>query len=126
DPASGRDNLRQAMARVPRSAFCLLVSHDPEVVETLGNWDIDMAFTGQERTGVLRPPPVGALFGSLGMGDDLEGWFDVAGGVRLHVSRGLGWRGLPIPGLCRPRIDLITLRGGSPPTRRAHRVIERS
>ena len=36
------------------------------------------------------------------------------GDVRVHVNQGLGWSYLPVRFLCRPRLDLITLRGGLP------------
>jgi len=46
--------------------------------------------------------------------------------VRLHVSRGLGWSWLPIRFLCRPVIDIITLRAGTPPGHVARSGVGRS
>ncbi len=115
DPVTGRDNLRLAMEGVPRRDVCILVAHSPEIVRNLGNWDIDLVFAGHTHGGQVRLPFLGAIWVPFGTRDYDDGWFDVDRGVRLHVSRGLGWSGIPVRFLCRPRIDLIVLRGGVPP-----------
>jgi uncharacterized protein len=120
DPVTGHDNLKAAMAGVPRRDFCILLSHSPEVARDLGNWDIDMVLAGHTHGGQVRLPWVGALWVPAGTRPYIEGWYDV-GGARLHVSQGLGWSYLPVRFFCRPRIDLITLRGGMPPGRPARR-----
>jgi hypothetical protein len=125
DPVTGHDNLAQAMRGVPRGDFCILLSHSPEIVRRLGNWDIDMVLAGHTHGGQVRLPLVGALWTPAGTRGFLEGWFDVDPDVRLHVSRGLGWSVLPIRFLCRPRIDRITVRGGPPPGRGAPRTVTR-
>ena len=96
DSVTGHDSLKLAMARVARRDACILLAHSPDIVRSLGNWDIDLVLAG-------------------GTSEHLDGWFDVDPGVRLHVSRGLGWSWLPVRFLCRPAIDVITLRSGRPP-----------
>lgn len=117
DPAGGHDNLSLAMARIPRRDVCILLSHTPEIVRDLGNWDIDLVFTGHTHGGQVRLPRLGALWAPAGTRGYLEGWYDGGRGVRLHVSRGLGWSHVPARLFCRPRIDRITLRGGAAPGR---------
>src|SRR5262245_8036254 len=119
DAITGHDNLRLAMTRVSRKDACILVSHPPEIVSDLGNWDIDLVLTGHTHGGQVRVPLLGALWVPLGTRDHLEGWFDVPPDVRLHVSRGLGWSWLPIRFFCRPAIDIITLRAGRKPGKSA-------
>jgi len=126
DPITGHDNLRLAMTRVSRRDACILVSHTPEVVRSLGNWDIDLVLAGHTHGGQVRLPFVGALWVPFGTRDYLEGWFDVPPGVRLHVSRGLGWSWLPIRFFCRPTIDIITLRAGGQPGRTARSSVGQS
>jgi uncharacterized protein len=123
DPVTGRDNLHLALERVPRRDVCILLAHSPEVVRNLGNWDIDFVLAGHTHGGQVRLPFIGALWVPFGTRDYPDGWFDVDRGVRLHVSRGLGWTGIPIRFFCRPRIDLIVLRGGVPPGRRVSRTV---
>ncbi len=125
DPVTGRDNLRKAMEGVPRKDVCILLSHSPEVAPTLGNWDIDLVFAGHTHGGQVRLPVLGAPYVPPGTRAYVEGWFDVAGGARLHVSQGLGWSYLPIRFFCRPRIDVITLRGGPPPSARVTDTVVR-
>ena len=123
DPVTGHNNLRLAMARVSRKDPCILVSHTPDIVLDLGNWDIDLVLAGHTHGGQVRFPFIGALWIPYGSRDHLEGWFDVNPDVRLHVSRGLGWSWFPARFLCRPTIDIITLRAGLPPGRRESRSI---
>jgi predicted MPP superfamily phosphohydrolase len=119
DPVTGYDNMRRAMAAVARREMSILVTHSPEIVGDLGNWDIDLVLAGHTHGGQVRLPIFGAPLLPAGTRPYVEGWFDVDGGARLHVSRGLGWCGLPIRFLCRPRVDVIILRGGAPPRARA-------
>jgi predicted MPP superfamily phosphohydrolase len=115
DPSSGLDNLARALAGVAREDATLLLSHSPEIAGALGNRDVDLVLSGHTHGGQVRLPFLGAILLPAGTRHFEDGWFDVDGGARLHVSRGLGWSGLPIRFLCRPRIDVITLRGGAPP-----------
>jgi len=115
DPSSGLDNLARALQGVAREDVTLLLSHSPEIAGALGNRDVDLMLSGHTHGGQVRLPFLGALLLPPGTRPFQDGWFDVDGGARLHVSRGLGWSGLPLRFLCRPRIDVITLRGGPPP-----------
>lgn len=115
DSITGHDSLRLAMARVSRRDACILLAHSPDIVRSLGNWDIDLVLAGHTHGGQVRLPVLGALWVPHGTTDHMDGWFDVDPGVRLHVSRGLGWSWLPLRFLCRPAIDVITLRSGRPP-----------
>ena len=121
DPSSGLDNLGRALRGVARRDLTILLSHSPEIATALGNRDVDLMLAGHTHGGQVRLPAIGAILLPHGTRRFGEGWFDADGGARLHVSRGLGWSGLPIRFLCRPRIDVITLRGSAspdPPRRR--------
>ena len=122
DPVTGRDNLRAAMSRVTRRDLCILIAHSPEIVRSLGNWDVDLVFAGHTHGGQIRLPGLTPFWVPYGTRDYVEGWFTVQGNARLHVSQGLGWSYLPARFLCRPRIDVITLRGGLPPGTRLRRA----
>jgi predicted MPP superfamily phosphohydrolase len=126
DPVTGHDNLRLAMAQVSRKDACILVAHSPDIVRNLGNWDIDLVLAGHTHGGQVRLPVVGALYIPYATRDYQQGWFDVPRDVRLHVSRGLGWSWLPVRFLCRPTIDIITLRAGAAPGKRARSIIGQS
>jgi len=113
DPSSGLDNLAHSLQGVAREDVTLLLSHSPEIAGALGNRDVDLMLAGHG--GQVRLPFLGAILLPPGTRLFQDGWFDVDGGARLHVSRGLGWSGLPLRFLGRPCIDVITLRGGPPP-----------
>jgi predicted MPP superfamily phosphohydrolase len=116
DPSIGLDNLARALAGVARGDLTVLLSHSPEIAGALGNRDVDLMLSGHTHGGQVRLPLLGAILLPDGTRLFEDGWFDADGGARLHVSRGLGWSGLPVRFLCRPRIDVITLRGGAPPS----------
>ncbi|MGH9748522.1 MAG: metallophosphoesterase, partial [Candidatus Polarisedimenticolia bacterium] len=126
DAVTGRDSLKRAMRATARAEFCILVSHTPAIVRSLGNWDIDLVLAGDAHGGQIRLPLIGALWAPSGSRAFIEGWHDVDPGVRLHVSRGLGWSFVPARLFCRPRIDRITLRAGLPPGRVAPRAVTRN
>jgi predicted MPP superfamily phosphohydrolase len=115
DPSSGADNLGRALKGVAREDLTILLSHSPEIAGALGNHDVDLMLSGPTHGGQVRLPFLGAILTPPGTRGFEDGWFDADGGARLHVSRGLGWSGLPLRFLCRPRLDVITLRGGAPP-----------
>lgn len=115
DSVTGHDSLKLAMTNVSRRDACILLAHSPDIVTSLGNWDIDLVLAGHTHGGQVRLPVLGALWVPHGTTPHLDGWFDVDPGVRLHVSRGLGWSWLPLRFFCRPAIDVITLRSGRPP-----------
>lgn len=115
DSVTGHDSLKLAMVGVTRRDACILLVHSPDIVASLGNWDIDLVLAGHTHGGQVRLPVLGALWVPYGTTDHIDGWFDVDPGVRLHVSRGLGWSWLPLRFFCRPAIDVITLRSGRPP-----------
>ena len=118
DPATGRDNLRRALTGVARADLTILLSHSPEIVRNLGAWDVDIVLAGHTHGGQIVPPLFGPLWMPDGTRPYIEGWFDVSGDARLHVSRGVGTSGLPARFLCPPRVDVITLRGGPDPRAR--------
>jgi predicted MPP superfamily phosphohydrolase len=115
DSVTGHDSLKLAMTGVTRRDACILLAHSPDIVTSLGNWDIDLVLAGHTHGGQVRLPVLGALWVPHGTTEHIDGWFDVDPGVRLHVSRGLGWSWLPLRFFCRPAIDVITLRSGRPP-----------
>jgi predicted MPP superfamily phosphohydrolase len=126
DPITGHDNMKLAMTRVSRRDACILVAHSPDIVQNLGNWDIDLVLAGHTHGGQVRLPIIGALYIPYASLDHQQGWYDVPHDVRLHVSRGLGWSWLPVRFLCRPTIDIITLRAGTAPGKGSRNVIGQS
>jgi predicted MPP superfamily phosphohydrolase len=114
DPFGGHDSLVRALKGAGRRELTMLVADDPAVALDLGNWDIDLVLTGGGPDGGALAPRNAAPWDRFGHEPDAFGWLDTGGGARLHVARGLAAR--PLGFLSPPRVDVVSLRGGPPPT----------
>jgi predicted MPP superfamily phosphohydrolase len=88
---------------------CLLLSHNPEVAETLTDPRVGLVLAGHMHGGQVVIPGIGYRCLPAQYGDKY-----VAGLVRgpvvpAFVSHGVGVIGLPIRFRCRPEVNLLTL-----------------
>lgn len=118
DPATGRDDLDRALARVPAAACSLLLAHSPDIVLRLGPHRPSAILAGHTHGGQIRLPLVGALLTQSHIPRRLAMGLHAYQGVQLFVSRGVGYSGLDIRIGCPPEVALLTLR--SPVTSRVH------
>jgi predicted MPP superfamily phosphohydrolase len=116
DPATGRDDLSAAMAGVPPDEPVVLLAHSPEIVRRLRDPRPMLILAGHTHGGQLRLPGIGPVFNVGGVPRRMAmGHHEVAGGVQLHVSRGVGYSGAHIRFRCPPEVTRITLRSTEPP-----------
>lgn len=88
---------------------CILLSHNPEVAETITDPRIGLVLAGHMHGGQVVIPGIGYHCLPAQYGDKY-----IAGLVRgpattAYVSRGIGVIGLPIRFCCRPEVNLLTL-----------------
>jgi predicted MPP superfamily phosphohydrolase len=88
---------------------CLLLSHNPEVAETLTDRRVGLLLAGHMHGGQVVIPGIGyhllpARYGAKYVAGLVDGPV-----VPAFVSRGLGVIGLPVRFCCRPEINLLTL-----------------
>jgi uncharacterized protein len=88
---------------------CVLLSHNPEIAETLTDRRVRLVLSGHMHGGQVVIPGVGYHFLPARYGAKY-----VAGLVRgpvapAYVSRGVGTIGLPVRFRCRPEVNLLTL-----------------
>jgi predicted MPP superfamily phosphohydrolase len=88
---------------------CLLLSHNPEVTETLDDPRVGLVLAGHMHGGQVVIPGIGYHFLPARYGGKyVEGL--VRGPVAsAFVSRGVGVIGLPVRFCCRPEVNLLTL-----------------
>lgn len=103
DWESGRDNLSRAMSGIDRRDLAILLSSSLGVAGGLGNWDIDLVLAGSGGSGAV-------------------GWSSAGGGARLHAGREAVPPLSVLDLFAPPRIDVLTLRGGTAQRPRARRV----
>jgi predicted MPP superfamily phosphohydrolase len=91
---------------------CVLLSHNPEVAETLTDERVGLVLAGHMHGGQVVIPGIGyhclpAMYGDKYVAGLVHGPV-----VTAYVSRGVGVIGLPIRFRCRPEVNLITLTAG--------------
>ena len=87
----------------------ILLAHNPDTVDRLPPGLFHLVLSGHSHGGQIVLPLVGTL-GRPWMPRRVRGDFDLPGGGRLHVNRGLGVLVLPFRVGARPEVTLLTLR----------------
>jgi predicted MPP superfamily phosphohydrolase len=91
---------------------CVLLSHNPEVAETLADPRVRLILSGHMHGGQVVIPGIGyhclpSLYGDKYVSGLVHGPV-----TSVYVSRGVGVIGLPIRFRCRPEVNLLTLVPG--------------
>jgi predicted MPP superfamily phosphohydrolase len=105
----GKPQLAPALGDAGPDDCCLLLSHNPEVAETLTDRRVGLVLSGHMHGGQVVIPGVGyhrlpAMYGAKYVAGLVQGPC-----AAVFVSRGVGTIGLPVRVLCRPEINLLTL-----------------
>lgn len=115
DLYSSEADLETTLGGIPQDAFCLLISHDPDIVDEPQVDRVDLVFAGHTHGGQCRLPLLGPVIAPCKHKRKRAAGLSRWNGVWLYVSRGLGSGAFPRL-FCRPEVTLITLRrpSGSP------------
>ncbi len=106
---AGLPNSTAALASATANDACLLVSHNPDLAETLRDSRVGLVLSGHTHGGQVVFP-TGAPFVPSRYGQKYLRGLVSAPATQVYVSRGLGTTGLPIRMGSRPEINLITLQ----------------
>jgi predicted MPP superfamily phosphohydrolase len=88
---------------------CLLLSHNPEVAETLTDPRVGLVLAGHMHGGQVVIPGIGYRCLPARYGDKYVAGLVQGPTSAAFVSRGVGVIGLPIRFLCRPEVNIVTL-----------------
>ena len=111
DPASGHDQLDEAVKDVPGKARRLLLAHSPDIVPNLGGQTFDLILAGHTHGGQINLPFLNGTWLKKGPTREyVQGMFEVQGSP-LYVNRGIGMTTLPVRIQCRPEITHFTFHG---------------
>lgn len=106
----GRRDLKAALGDSSATDACLLVSHNPDVAESLRDPRVGLMLSGHTHGGQVLVPGMGAPFVPSHYGAKYLKGFVHAPVTNVYVSRGLGLVGGPIRVGSRPELTLITLK----------------
>lgn len=110
DMQTGHPDLEKALENAQAGQAIILVTHNPDFFERLGNRQVALGLAGHTHGGQICLPFVGPLlvpsrYGKKYLSGLVQGPF-----CPVFVTRGIGTVYLPMRLLCRPEIALLTLR----------------
>ena len=110
DLRSGRVNVSAALGDATRDDACLLISHNPDLAETLREPRVGLMLSGHTHGGQVVFPIGGAPYVPSAYGSKYLRGLVRGPETLVYVSRGLGTSGVPVRIGSRPEINLITLK----------------
>lgn len=106
---AGTPDATRALAGMPPNAACILLSHNPDVAETLGDRRVGLMLSGHTHGGQAVFPGGAAPFVPSHYGTKYLRGLVRAPETQVFISRGLGTAMVPMRIASRPEINLITL-----------------
>jgi predicted MPP superfamily phosphohydrolase len=106
----GEPDVSAALGDAQPTDACVLVSHNPDVAETLADRRAGLMLSGHTHGGQVVVPGYGAPIVPSAYGQKYAHGLVGAPCTQVYVSAGVGMSGLPVRGYCRPEITLITLQ----------------
>ncbi len=114
---TARQDLGAALGDATDDDACLLLSHNPDTVESIDDQRVSLVLSGHTHGGQVVLPVVGAPIVPSQYGQKyLRGLVETEA-TKVYVSRGLGTVTPPLRFCCPPEINLITLAGAVGPDR---------
>ncbi len=112
DPHWHRDDVAKALREVPEDAFCLLLSHSPDIVRYKEAMRADVILCGHTHGGQIRLPFVGPLYIRARHIPKSLAWgkHELSDRTTLVITSGVGTTRLPIRFLCPPEVVGLTVK----------------
>ena len=106
----GRPDVGAALADTKPTEACVLLSHNPDVAETMTDRRVGLMLSGHTHGGQVIVRGMTNPFVPSRYGNKYAHGFVDAPTTRVYVSRGLGVTGVPVRYNCPPELTLLTLR----------------
>jgi predicted MPP superfamily phosphohydrolase len=113
DAYSGHDDLSTALAPVQEGEFRLLLTHSPDIIDSLGNQEADAVLAAHTHGGQVRLPWLGPLFAPCRRFRERAAGFVHSDDTTMYVTRGPG-EGAPFRLRCPRELPLIALQRDRP------------
>ena len=105
----GRTDVGEALADTKPTDACVLLSHNPDVAETMLDTRVGLMLSGHTHGGQLSMKGLTNPFVPSRYGMKYAHGLVDAPATKVYVSRGLGVTGVPVRYNCPPEISLLTL-----------------
>ncbi len=103
-------DLDDLLRRVPDSECRIVLAHNPDTADTAFSRPVDLMLSGHTHGGQVRLPFLGAPVLPVRNKNYSSGLCTSPRGVRVFISRGIGWACLPVRFNCLPEIALLELQ----------------
>ncbi|MFN4179201.1 MAG: metallophosphoesterase [Armatimonadota bacterium] len=112
DPHWRRDDIVKTLANVPEDAFCILLSHSPDIACYPEAMRADLILCGHTHGGQVRLPLIGPLYTRTRFIPKAWAWGEhkLTERTTLITTSGVGTTRLPIRFLCPPEVVGLTIR----------------
>src|SRR5699024_2358668 len=111
DVILGKPDLETALSGIDSRAFTILLAHEPDYADVARRFSIDVQLSGHSHGGQVRFPFLGHLYTPAYAEKYVEGKYTFPDEqMMLFVSRGIGTTRLPFRFLCKPEIQMFTLK----------------
>lgn len=113
DVSDGHADPVKAFAGVARDLFKVALVHEPDYVDQLEAYGIDLQLSGHSHGGQVRLPILGAVV----LNDYSErypiGLQRTRSATQVYTNRGIGMIGVPVRFLCPPEVTVLRLETGA-------------
>lgn len=105
----GDPDINLALTGIPEGGFTILMSHNPDAVELLDNYKVDLMLCGHMHGGQWRFPIIGAPYVPSKFKTKHYLGLSKSNDTYIYTTCGIGSTSIPIRINCNPEISLITL-----------------
>ncbi|WP_232698780.1 metallophosphoesterase [Brevibacillus daliensis] len=110
----GKPNIENTLRKLNAKEFNLLMVHEPDVVEEVLSFPVDLQLSGHSHGGQVQLPFIGALYTPPLAEKYVEGHYFLSGThkrLQLYVNRGIGTTRAPYRLGSKPELSIFTLQG---------------
>lgn len=106
----GKSDLQGTLSQVEEDMFNILLMHEPDVVDLVASYPVDLQISGHSHGGQVRLPYIGTLITPPGAMHYTHGLYQITEQLQLYVNTGLGNTRLPFRLMNIPEITMFTFK----------------
>ena len=88
--------------------YTILLTHEPDIVDNLNNYSLDLILAGHSHNGQVRAPFIGTLYTPVGSKKYYDEVYEL-NGTKMYISGGLGTSGPSFRFLVKPSFNFYRL-----------------
>jgi len=110
DVMLGQPDLNKTFHGLDTDLFTILLVHEPDYADKVADYPADVQISGHSHGGQVRFPFIGHLYTPAFAEKYVKGEFQLDDNFTLYVSKGIGTTRLPYRFLCKPELNVYTLK----------------